>query len=94
LLAPDFVARAATSMVTDPAQRWMLQQPARVRSSYVHDVLDKANDARAQQIWMLRQPDAVRAGYATTVLGDNDAAARWMLGQPAAVRESYIREVL
>jgi hypothetical protein len=94
LLSPNAIARAAMSLVSDPAQRWMLGQPAAVRRSYVHDVLDRGNTRREQTIWMLRQPDAVRAGYAAAVLAPGDHATRWMLGQPREVRESYISDVI
>lgn len=94
LLAPDIVARSAASLVKDPAQRWMLGQPTRVRRSYVHEVMDRGNDTRAQTIWMLRQPVDVRRSYVKHVAEPGDAALRWMLGQPDAVRESYINEVL
>jgi hypothetical protein len=92
LLSPNLIAHAATSLVHDPAQRWMLNQPARVRRSYVHEVIDRGNGPREQEIWMLRQSDEVRRSYVTAVGATPQAA--WMLSQSAAVRESYITEVL
>jgi hypothetical protein len=92
LLSPNLVAHAAMNLVHDPAQRWMLNQPLRVRRSYVHEVFDRGNGEREQTIWMLRQPDEVRRSYVAAVGGPPEM--RWMLNQPASVRESYITEVL
>jgi hypothetical protein len=72
LLAPGTVARAAARAANDPRQRWMLQQPLKVRRSFVAEVLDgKASVApeRREEIWMLRQSKAVRESYVKQVLG-------------------------
>jgi hypothetical protein len=98
LLGPDLLARAAAALVDDPAQRWMLQQPARVRRSYVVDVLDRGGAERTQTAWMLGQPDAVRLSYLRDVVRkapDGGAPeVAWMLTQPEGVRRSYVAEVL
>ncbi|MTD43969.1 hypothetical protein GKE82_06540 [Conexibacter sp. W3-3-2] len=98
MLAPDLVARAAAALLDDPAQRWMLQQPVRVRRSFVVDVLDRGDDEETRMAWMLGQSDDVRLGYVRDVLrrepGGGDRQAIWMLTQPDAVRRSYVVEVL
>jgi hypothetical protein len=98
MLAPDFVARTAAALAGDPAQRWMLHQPAAVRRSYVLEVMDRDGDENAQAIWMLGQSENVRRGYVADVLakqpGGGSAATAWMLRQPDSVRASYVAEVL
>lgn len=98
LLGPDLVARAAAALLDDPAQRWMLQQPSRVRRSYVVDVLDRGGSDKLQMTWMLRQPDDVRLSYLRDVVrkgpGGGDPATAWMLTQADGVRASYVAEVL
>jgi hypothetical protein len=68
LRAPAFVRRAAASRVTDPVERWMLQQSDATRASYVKHVIDRGGDERLAEIWMLRQPDSVRESYVKEVL--------------------------
>jgi hypothetical protein len=99
LLSPDAVARAASRLVRDRSERWMLCQPYAVRASYARHAL--GGGEREQMIWMLRQPDSVRASYSREVVEPATADADvvglqtiWMLRQPDAVRESYLREVL
>ena len=97
LLGPAALARMAARSASEPAARWLLQQPRGVRASYVRTVLDAEDEPNAQEIWMLRQPRGVCASYARTVLDAEDESNTreiWMLRQPKAVRESYIREVL
>lgn len=98
LLGPDLLARAAAALLDDPAQRWMLQQPARVRRSYVVDVLDRGGSQKLQMTWMLCQPDAVRLGYLRDVVrkepGGGAPEVAWMLTQSESVRRSYVVEVL
>ena len=72
LLSPGAVARAAARTADDPKQRWMLQQPHKVRRSFVKEVLDgdaSVDPNRREEIWMLRQSKAVRESYVTQVLG-------------------------
>ena len=72
LLSPGAVARTAARGTRDPRQRWMLQQPLKVRRSFVDEVLDgdPALDLdRREEIWMLRQAKAVRESYVRQVLG-------------------------
>ena len=99
LLSPDPVARAASLLVRDRSERWMLCQPHAVRASYARHAL--GGGEREQMIWMLRQPEWVRASYSREVVEpattDGDVVGLqtiWMLRQPDAVRESYLREVL
>lgn len=98
LLSPDLVARAAAALLDDPAQRWMLHQPARVRRSYVVDVVDRGGSEKVQMTWMLGQPDAVRLSYVRDVVrrepGGGAPETIWMLTQPESVRRSYVAEVL
>jgi hypothetical protein len=68
LRGPGFVRRAAASQAKDPQERWMLGQPAAVRSSYVREVLNRGGDERLAEIWMLRQPKAVRDSYIREIL--------------------------
>jgi hypothetical protein len=69
LLAPDRVARAASTRARTPEERWMLRQPRAVRAAFVRQVLAAADPVRAREIWMLRQPDRVRESYVREVLG-------------------------
>jgi hypothetical protein len=72
LLSPGAVARTAARGAKDARQRWMLQQPLKVRRSFVQEVLDgdQALDPdRREEIWMLRQAKAVRESYIRQVLG-------------------------
>ena len=69
LLAPDAVARAASSMVRGRRERWMLRQPRTVRRSYVFEVLVHTDDRELrEQRWMLLQSEAVRVSYVIEVL--------------------------
>lgn len=68
LLAPDAVARAAAAATRDREQRWMLNQPRRVRASFARAVLDHDHQALRAEMWMLRQDDDVRESYVRTVL--------------------------
>jgi hypothetical protein len=74
LMGPDWVARAASSAVTDPKQRWMLRQPRHVRRSYAREVLGRLGEDRLAEAWMLMQPDAVRLSYVDEVLNRSPAA--------------------
>jgi hypothetical protein len=97
LLAPGSVARAASRCTRSREERWMLCQPREVRRSYVEEVVDRPDDARAQERWMLSQPDVVRLSYVKDVLAHEPGAPperSWMLRQSRRVRESYVREVL
>lgn len=98
LLGPDLLARAAAALLDDPAQRWMLQQPSRVRRSYVVDVLDRGGSEQQQMTWMLGQPDDVRLSYLRDVVrkgpGGGPPEVAWMLNQSQEVRRSYVDEVL
>ena len=72
LLAPGAVARTAARGTRDPRQRWMLQQPMKVRRSFVEEVLDgdpALDPDRREEIWMLRQGKPVRESYVKQVLG-------------------------
>lgn len=69
LLAPDFVAQAASSATDDPQAQWLLNQPGAVRASFVEDVLDRSGDRDLlATAWLLRQPDAVQASYVDQVV--------------------------
>jgi hypothetical protein len=71
LLAPGTVARAAARASSDRRQRWMLQQPLKVRRSFVAEVFDgkaSVDPERREEIWMLRQSKAVRESYVKQVL--------------------------
>jgi hypothetical protein len=68
LRGPAFVRRAAAAQARDPVERWMLNQPRRVRDSYVREVIDRGGDDLLAEIWMLRQPAAVRESYIKAVL--------------------------
>ncbi|MFL5845364.1 MAG: hypothetical protein ACJ762_11770 [Solirubrobacteraceae bacterium] len=68
LTGPDWIARAASSAVPDPRQRWMLRQPRDVRRSYAAEVLGRPGEARLAEAWMLLQPDAVRRSFVDEVL--------------------------
>jgi hypothetical protein len=68
LRAPGFLRKAAASQADEPEERWMLNQPKRVRESYLREVLDRGGDERLAEIWMLRQSDSVRKSYIAEVL--------------------------
>jgi hypothetical protein len=67
LLGPASVRKAAARRATDKKERWMLNQPAPVRRSFVREVLEKGTNEEA---WMLHQPDHVRHSYVAEVLGE------------------------
>ena len=97
LLARPALARAAALGARSREQRWMLRQPHVVRSSYVAEVVDHADDPHAEERWMLAQTDAIRLSYVRDVLAyepDAPPERAWMLKQPRKVRQSYVREVL
>jgi len=97
LLAPAAMARAAAYATQRPEERWLLHQPRPVRTSYVQQVLEPADEPQdIKEVWMLRQPKPVRESYIREVLRDerHNIEEVWMLRQPKPVRESYIREVL
>ena len=97
LLARPAFARAAALGTRSREQRWMLCQPHAVRSSYVAEVVDRADDPHAEERWMLAQTDAIRLSYVRDVLAhepDSPPERAWMLKQPRKVRQSYVREVL
>ena len=97
LLAPATVARAVAVVAGSPEHRWMLGQTRDVRSSYVEQVVDRADDPHAEERWMLAQTDAIRLSYVADVLAHDPAAPPeqvWMLKQSRKVRQSYVREVL
>jgi hypothetical protein len=97
LLAAPAIARAAALAIRSREQRWMLCQPREIRSSYVEQVVDGADDPHAEERWMLSQTDAIRLSYVEHVLAHDPAAPperAWMLKQPRKVRQSYVREVL
>jgi hypothetical protein len=66
LLGPAAVRKAAARQAADERERWMLRQPAEVRKSFVHEVLERGVNEEA---WMLLQPESVRRSYAAEVLG-------------------------
>jgi hypothetical protein len=69
LLGPDFLARAAAETTSDPQAQWLLRQPGGVRSSYVHEVIDRKGDRTLlSTAWLLRQPDPVQESYARDVV--------------------------
>ena len=68
LTAPDVVARAAATAVTDPRQRWMLRQPRAVRRSYARECFGRPDEDRRAEAWMLVQDDTVRHSYVAEVL--------------------------
>ena len=68
LLAPAALARAAARGARRPEERWLLHQPRQVRTSYVQQVLEAADERNAEEVWMLRQPKAVRDSYIREVL--------------------------
>lgn len=82
LTGPDWVARAASSAVQDPRQRWMLRQPRGVRRSYAEEVLGRPGEHRLAEAWMLMQADAVRLSYVDEVLNAGRRA-----GSTTAARE-------
>jgi hypothetical protein len=72
LLSPGTVARAAAQAASDPRQQWMLQQPLKIRRSFVAEVLDgkaSVKPEHREEIWILRQSKAVRESYVKQVLG-------------------------
>jgi hypothetical protein len=97
LLAPDAVARTASTFAPDAEARWMLRQPRDVRRSFVEEVFGRPDEERLQQIWMLRQPRELRASFVDAVLRKKSPPPLdeiWMLSQDDAVCASYVREVL
>jgi hypothetical protein len=74
LLAPAAICKAAATQVKRPEEIWMLRQSKQVRTTYVHEVLDRGGDERLAQIWLLRQPQEVRESYIEYVLESDDQA--------------------